>query len=190
MASRALRLCDVAGASVLGQASARPRGTAIRRIDARRRRRRSEGLKKRSSPMCGVCGCGQAEVVLEKGKAGETDRGADVHEHDHGDGHGPHSHPHDRRRPRNRNDADRVRWTGAQRSRWIREKTTTSMRIWSAVRWRRWIHGSACSSRCRRSRVPGRLRPRGGARRIVVLSVTEGEDERFDVAGHVPPPPT
>ncbi len=47
--------------------------------------------------MCGVCGCGQAEVVLEKGKAGETDRGADVHEHvhDHGDGHGPHSHPHD-----------------------------------------------------------------------------------------------
>ncbi len=47
--------------------------------------------------MCGVCGCGQAEVALEKGKAGEADGGVPVreHVHDHGDGSGPHSHPHD-----------------------------------------------------------------------------------------------
>ena len=45
--------------------------------------------------MCGVCGCGQAEVILEKSAA--PARGRDpIHEHvhDHGDGRGPHSHPH------------------------------------------------------------------------------------------------
>ncbi len=48
--------------------------------------------------MCSVCGCGQAEVVIEKGKAG----GRAPHEHDqayvhdHGDGTGPHVHPHAR----------------------------------------------------------------------------------------------
>ena len=46
--------------------------------------------------MCGVCGCGQAEVALEQGKAGagQTDGHAHEHVHDHGDGRGPHSHPH------------------------------------------------------------------------------------------------
>ena len=48
--------------------------------------------------MCAVCGCGQAEVVLEKGAAGEARPGAsgpaEEHVHDHGDGSGPHSHPH------------------------------------------------------------------------------------------------
>ena len=47
--------------------------------------------------MCGVCGCGQAEVVLEKGEsAGPPDVHSHPHErvHDHGDGRGPHSHPH------------------------------------------------------------------------------------------------
>ena len=48
--------------------------------------------------MCGVCGCGQAEVVLEKGKPGEAQFRApdrtDEYVHDHGDGRGPHSHPH------------------------------------------------------------------------------------------------
>jgi hydrogenase nickel incorporation protein HypB len=42
--------------------------------------------------MCGVCGCGQAEIVLEKGRAGDAHADTDVH--DHGDGTGPHSHPH------------------------------------------------------------------------------------------------
>ncbi len=48
--------------------------------------------------MCGVCGCGQAEVVLEKGAAGaaEPQDNGHTHEHvhDHGDGRGPHSHHH------------------------------------------------------------------------------------------------
>jgi hydrogenase nickel incorporation protein HypB len=48
--------------------------------------------------MCAVCGCGQAEMVLEKGAAGEARPGAlghtEEHVHDHGDGSGPHSHPH------------------------------------------------------------------------------------------------
>jgi hydrogenase nickel incorporation protein HypB len=48
--------------------------------------------------MCGVCGCGQAEVVLEKSEtAGARVQLSDHrHEpvHDHGDGRGPHSHPH------------------------------------------------------------------------------------------------
>jgi len=42
--------------------------------------------------MCGVCGCGQAEIVLEKGRAGDAH--ADTYVHDHGDGTGPHRHPH------------------------------------------------------------------------------------------------
>src|SRR5271165_385901 len=48
--------------------------------------------------MCAVCGCGQAEVVLEQ--AGDAVAQRDrrdhehVHVHDHGDGRGPHSHPH------------------------------------------------------------------------------------------------
>jgi hydrogenase nickel incorporation protein HypB len=49
--------------------------------------------------MCSVCGCGQAEVVLESDKAGAAEadvqrRGAaNVFAHDHGDGLGQHSHP-------------------------------------------------------------------------------------------------
>ena len=47
--------------------------------------------------MCGVCGCGQAEMALEKSAAGEAQPGApgqtEEHVHDHGDGQGPHSHP-------------------------------------------------------------------------------------------------
>jgi len=47
--------------------------------------------------MCSVCGCGQAEMVLEKVAAGEAQPGApgqtEEHVHDHGDGRGPHSHP-------------------------------------------------------------------------------------------------
>ncbi len=47
--------------------------------------------------MCGVCGCGQAEMVLDKGKTGEAQPGGgsqmEDHVHDHGDGLGPHSHP-------------------------------------------------------------------------------------------------
>jgi hydrogenase nickel incorporation protein HypB len=48
--------------------------------------------------MCSVCGCGQAEVVLESDKAGAAEadvqrRGAaNVFAHDHGDGLGQHSH--------------------------------------------------------------------------------------------------
>jgi len=49
--------------------------------------------------MCAVCGCGQAEVVLEKGAAGVARPGAsgpaEEHVHDHGDGLGPHGHPRD-----------------------------------------------------------------------------------------------
>ncbi len=48
--------------------------------------------------MCGVCGCGQAEVVLEKGDsiAAQPQDHVHMHElvHDHGDGRHPHSHPH------------------------------------------------------------------------------------------------
>lgn len=46
--------------------------------------------------MCGVCGCGQAEVVLKQGEAGAAQLQDHSHEHvhDHGDGRGPHSHPH------------------------------------------------------------------------------------------------
>jgi hydrogenase nickel incorporation protein HypB len=48
--------------------------------------------------MCAVCGCGQAEVVLEKAETGGEHVHApdERHErvHDHGDGRGPHSHPH------------------------------------------------------------------------------------------------
>ncbi len=46
--------------------------------------------------MCGVCGCGQAEVVIEKGKPGEAQPHDHEHGyvHDHGDGTGPHVHPH------------------------------------------------------------------------------------------------
>jgi hydrogenase nickel incorporation protein HypB len=46
--------------------------------------------------MCGVCGCGQAEVVIEKGKAGDAAPAGPAHgyAHNHGDGLGPHSHPH------------------------------------------------------------------------------------------------
>jgi hydrogenase nickel incorporation protein HypB len=47
--------------------------------------------------MCSVCGCGQAEGVLEKGKPVEAQPGApgqtEEYVHDHGDGRGPHSHP-------------------------------------------------------------------------------------------------
>ena len=47
--------------------------------------------------MCGVCGCGQAEIVLEKGGPDKERLGApgetEVDVHDHGDGRGPHSHP-------------------------------------------------------------------------------------------------
>jgi len=47
--------------------------------------------------MCSVCGCGQAEMVLETGKAGEAQPGGrgqmEERVHDHGDGRGPHSHP-------------------------------------------------------------------------------------------------
>ena len=42
--------------------------------------------------MCGVCGCGQAEVVLEEGEPGA--RREERYVHDHGDGAGPHVHPH------------------------------------------------------------------------------------------------
>ena len=42
--------------------------------------------------MCGVCGCGQAAVVVEKGQACDAGREqGDLH--DHGDGAGPHVHP-------------------------------------------------------------------------------------------------
>jgi hydrogenase nickel incorporation protein HypB len=46
--------------------------------------------------MCGVCGCGQAEVVLEKaeGAHGHASDPRHARVHDHGDGRGPHSHPH------------------------------------------------------------------------------------------------
>ena len=48
--------------------------------------------------MCAVCGCGQAEVVIEKGDDAGAQRDRRVHDdqhvHDHGDGRGPHSHPH------------------------------------------------------------------------------------------------
>ncbi len=48
--------------------------------------------------MCAVCGCGQAEVVLEKAETGgEHVHGPDERDervHDHGDGRGAHSHPH------------------------------------------------------------------------------------------------
>jgi hydrogenase nickel incorporation protein HypB len=46
--------------------------------------------------MCGVCGCGQAEVLLEKSEAGAAEAHVHAREvlHDHGDGLGPHSHPH------------------------------------------------------------------------------------------------
>jgi hydrogenase nickel incorporation protein HypB len=47
--------------------------------------------------MCGVCGCGQAEMALEKGKPGEAVLGApgqtEGYVHDHGDGRGRRSHP-------------------------------------------------------------------------------------------------
>jgi hydrogenase nickel incorporation protein HypB len=47
--------------------------------------------------MCGVCGCGQAEIVLEKSEPRGARLGApgqaDQHVHDHGDGRGPHGHP-------------------------------------------------------------------------------------------------
>jgi len=47
--------------------------------------------------MCSVCGCGQAEMVLENGMAGEAQPGApgqtEEYVHDHRDGRGPHSHP-------------------------------------------------------------------------------------------------
>ncbi|RBP10619.1 hydrogenase nickel incorporation protein HypB [Roseiarcus fermentans] len=45
--------------------------------------------------MCGICGCGQAEVAPADGR---TAAGIQSHEHDavhdHGDGAGPHAHPH------------------------------------------------------------------------------------------------
>jgi hydrogenase nickel incorporation protein HypB len=46
--------------------------------------------------MCSVCGCGQAEMVLEKGTSEAQPRAPGQKEeyvHDHGDGLGPHSHP-------------------------------------------------------------------------------------------------
>ena len=47
--------------------------------------------------MCAVCGCGQAEVVIEKSgdAVAQGDRRVHDHQHvhDHGDGQGPHSHP-------------------------------------------------------------------------------------------------
>jgi hydrogenase nickel incorporation protein HypB len=50
--------------------------------------------------MCGVCGCGQAEVLVEKGAAGAAEPQDNSHTHDHvhdhGDGLGPHSHHHER----------------------------------------------------------------------------------------------
>jgi hydrogenase nickel incorporation protein HypB len=46
--------------------------------------------------MCGVCGCGQADVVLEPAQAGDAQPGGRErgYVHDHGDGTGPHTHPH------------------------------------------------------------------------------------------------
>jgi hydrogenase nickel incorporation protein HypB len=44
--------------------------------------------------MCGVCGCGQTEVVLEERATGAAGRRALGLVHDHGDGQGPHSHSH------------------------------------------------------------------------------------------------
>jgi hydrogenase nickel incorporation protein HypB len=45
--------------------------------------------------MCGVCGCGQAEVIPENGQASaEHPRHEHGYVHDHGDGIGPHVHPH------------------------------------------------------------------------------------------------
>ena len=47
--------------------------------------------------MCSVCGCGQAEAVLEKGRPGvdELHRHEPGEAHDHGDGTIPHAHEHD-----------------------------------------------------------------------------------------------
>ena len=82
--------------------------------------------------MCGVCGCGQTEVVLDRVRAG----GAEPHGerqglvHDHGDGTGPHVHPHahgrhdgesgDRRDHRNMQDDGPAAATGASAERLIR----------------------------------------------------------------------
>ena len=45
--------------------------------------------------MCGVCGCGQTEVVLDKVREGvEANGERQGLAHDHGDGTGPHVHPH------------------------------------------------------------------------------------------------
>jgi hydrogenase nickel incorporation protein HypB len=45
--------------------------------------------------MCGICGCGQAEVVLDSDAARPHGNGGREYVHDHGDGRGPHSHPRD-----------------------------------------------------------------------------------------------
>ncbi len=42
--------------------------------------------------MCGVCGCGETEVVLDMVQTGGSEPQGYVH--DHGDGTGPHVHPH------------------------------------------------------------------------------------------------
>jgi hydrogenase nickel incorporation protein HypB len=42
--------------------------------------------------MCGVCGCGETEVVLDMVQTGGSEPQGYVH--DHGDGTGPHDHPH------------------------------------------------------------------------------------------------
>ncbi len=82
--------------------------------------------------MCGVCGCGQTEVVLDRVRAG----GAEPHGerqglvHDHGDGTGPHVHARahgrhggesgDRRDHRNMQDDGPAAATGASAERLIR----------------------------------------------------------------------
>ena len=45
--------------------------------------------------MCGVCGCGHAEVVHESGQAGDERDFRERYAHDHGDGTGMHVHPHE-----------------------------------------------------------------------------------------------
>ncbi len=80
--------------------------------------------------MCGVCGCGQTEVVLDKVRRGVEPRGERQGlAHDHGDGTPPHVHPHAHphhggdwrgRDHRNMNDDGAAAATGATGERLIR----------------------------------------------------------------------
>ena len=44
--------------------------------------------------MCSICGCGQAEVVIEQGRDADPRDHDHAEWHDHGDGAGRHAHPH------------------------------------------------------------------------------------------------